>query len=501
MLHKGFQPLTTFRSPGEPYRLLPFRFMRWDATEALLVNDVGELCFLPSEKLALLSRGALSREDPIFRELQAKHMVCDEGATLPLELLATKYRTKMAHLAGFSKLHMFVVTLRCEHSCRYCQVSRATEDRTRFDMSPETARKAVDLMFCSPSKALKVEFQGGEPLLHFDLLRSIVESVEDRNEVEQRDLEFVVATNLVPLTDEILSFLAEHRVHVSTSLDGPETLHNANRPRPGNDSYQRVIANLDRVREAMGANAVSAIMTTTERSFRYPHEIVDEYVRLGFASIFVRPISPYGFAVRTGEAALYQMDQFLEFYQDLLNYIIEINRRGTPFEEVYAQILLSKILTPFAQGYVDLQSPAGAAIGCVAYNYDGRVFASDEARMLAEMGDESFCLGRVDDGYQALFAGEIAQALVAGTVLEALPGCSDCAFLPFCGADPVYHHRIQGDIVGRKPTSPFCHKNMSILRFLLNLYRTGDAFTRSLLTEWATGSTGIDRGSCGGLQA
>ena len=64
--------------------------------------------------------------------------------------------------------------------------------------------------------------------------------------------------------------------------------------------------------------------------------------------------------------------------------------QGTPFLETYAQLLLTKILTPYPTGYVDLQSPAGAGIGVAVYNYDGDVYVSDEARMLAEMGDRIF---------------------------------------------------------------------------------------------------------------
>ena len=57
----------------------------------------------------------------------------------------------------------------------------------------------------------------------------------------------------------------------------------------------------------------------------------------------------------------YDMETFLTFYREALAYIIEINRNGHPFVEVFAQILLRKILTPFPTGYVDLQSPAGPA--------------------------------------------------------------------------------------------------------------------------------------------
>src|SRR5436305_290687 len=78
------------------------------------------------------------------------------------------------------KLHIFVTTLRCEHSCHYCQVSRQSADRVKYDMSEETALRALDLMFRSPASHLTLEFQGGEPLLNFDLIRFIVPRAKER---------------------------------------------------------------------------------------------------------------------------------------------------------------------------------------------------------------------------------------------------------------------------------------------------------------------------------
>lgn len=487
LLGHAFNPLEHYRPAASPYRLLPFRFMRWTDDSVLVVNDVGQYCFLGAADFAEFVRGQLVPSVECYDELRSRHFLSDSSSTTPLQLLATKYRTRMAHLAGFTKLHMFVVTLRCDHSCRYCQVSRVTSDRAKFDMTLEIARKAIDHVFRSPAERLKIEFQGGEPLLNFELVASIVELAQERNVRERRKLEFVVATNLVPLTTTMLEFMAAHGMFVSTSLDGPAFLHDANRPRPGSNSHELVAEKISLVRERLGRDQISAIMTTTERSLDHPREIIDEYIRLGFDAVFLRPISPYGFAVRTGEAASYQTERFLRFYREGLEYVIQLNRGGLPMLEIYAQIVLRKILTPFATGYVDLQTPAGTVLGAVAYNYDGRVYASDEARMLAAMGDDSFCLGNVEEDYEALFGGEIAQALAAGSVMESLPGCSDCAFLPFCGADPVFHYRTQGDVVGRKPTSAFCQKNMAIIRLLLSLLKDGDDFTRQLLTSWGTG--------------
>lgn len=483
-----FSPQVSYRPAEVVYKLLPFRFMRWKEGEVLLVNEVGEFLFLPRDEFDAFTRHRLDRENLFYQDLKAKHFLIDTPSTVPLELLSTKYRTKKSYLEGFTKLHLFVVTLRCDHSCHYCQVSRVSANRSKYDMTRETARKAVDLMFLSPSPALKVEFQGGESLLNFELIRYIVDYAILRNETEGRHIEFVVATNLVPLTEEILAYLRDRSILLSISLDGPEFIHNANRPRKGNDSYSIVVNNLEWARSVLGHDRVSAVMTTTRLSLGHPRDIIDEYVNQGFDSIFLRPISPYGYAVRTGEALRYETSQFLAFYKQALDYIIQINRFGVDFVEVYAQILLTKILTPFSTGYVDLQSPAGTGIGAVAYNYDGDVYASDEARMLAEMGDNSFRLGNVHkDSYNEIFNGVTLRALVAGSVLESLPGCTDCAFLPYCGADPLFNYRTQGDVIGHRPTSAFCTKNMEIIRHLFCLLREGDPFVVELLTQWATG--------------
>lgn len=471
------------------YRLLPFRFMRWSADdEVLLTNDVGEFLFVNRVDFDDLIQHRMSRSAPAYSRLEAKHFLLDSTSDTPIELLATKYRTKKSFLTGFTGLHLFVLTLRCDHTCTYCQVSRVSMDRSRFDMSRETAKRAVSLMFKSPARQLKVEFQGGEPLLNFDLLRQVVEDVEQCNEAEGRDVQFVVTTNMVPLTDTILDYLKEHRILISTSLDGPAQLHNANRPRPGRDSHEIMVRNLEKARAVLGHDQVSAVMTTSRRSLDHPIEIVDEYVKLGFDSIFLRPISPYGFAARRGQSPPYESPRFLSFYKRALEHIIKLNREGHDVVEVYAQILLTRMLTPFTTGYVDLQSPAGAGLGAVAYNYDGDVYASDEARMLAAMGDKSFRLGNVHvDSYEEIFGGETMRHLAAGSVLESLPGCSDCAFLPYCGSDAIFNYRTQGDVVGHRPTSAFCMKNMEIIRYLFERWRGGDELVRELFMRWATG--------------
>jgi His-Xaa-Ser system radical SAM maturase HxsB len=485
VLNDRFRAVESFRDrTGRRYALLPMRLISLDRDRYVLSNFAGEYLVLPKQTVRQLVSHEMDMTSQVYDDLKSRHFVLDGDSTVALDLLAVKYRTKQALLASFTSLFMYVVTLRCDHSCPYCQVSRQSVDRHAYDMKPDVSERAIDFMFRSPSKSIKVEFQGGEPLLNFDLIRRIVERVERRNEAEGRDLQFVIATNLAPLTDDILAYCRAHDVFISTSLDGPEWLHNLNRPRPRCDSFRLAERGIRRVREALGPDRVSALMTTTAASLTCPEEIVDEYVRQGFSAVFLRPLSPYGFAVKTGLARKYTIDQWLEFYRAALAHIIDLNLRGVPFREEYSSLILRKMLTPYATGYVDLQSPAGIGIAGIVFNYDGDVYASDEARMLAETGDRRFRLGNLAvDAFEDVMLSDTLVDVLSETMTEGMPMCVDCGFQPYCGSDPVYHHATQADVVGFKPSSDFCRKNMEVMRHLVRLLED-DERAASVLEGW-----------------
>ena len=480
-----FQALRAYESTlASGYRLLPFRFTQLHGDEYVLSNLTGEFAILDRSVIDEFAQGKLDPDCPAYEELKAKHFLIDDDSDVAVDLLALKLRTKLAPLANFTALHLFVTTLRCDHSCPYCQVSRANDDRREFDMSEETALKAIDLAFRSPSPVLKFEFQGGESLLNLSLTRFIVDEVERRNLEERRELQFVIATNLALLDDEAIEFARQHNVLISTSLDGPEDLHNRNRPRPGKDSYARTVEGIRRVRKELGRDRVGALMTTTAASLDRAREIVDEYIAQGFRGIFLRPLSPYGFAIKTKSYQSYGQKKWLEFYFEGLDYIIDLNLQGFQFTEYYASIILRKMLTPFQPGYVDLQSPAGIGIAAIVYNYDGDVYASDESRMLAEMGDKSFCIGNVHrDSYEQIFLSDRLLDALESSFAASAPMCSWCAFEPYCGADPVFHHTTQSDVVGKKPLSAFCNRNMTIFRGLIERMRRAEV--REIFERWA----------------
>lgn len=478
-----------FRQPGDfqgesdTYFLLPFRFHTINEAREVLVNEVGDYLFCPRGTATRVANRAVGRSEPIYADLLGSFMISEKPVPDLIEVIATRYRTKKSFLDSFTSLHIFVVTLRCNHSCHYCQVSRQTEDKSQFDMSRDHLDRAITLMFESPADHLTVEFQGGEPLVAFENVRHAVEEVEKRNKQHGRRLTFVLCTNLAGVGAEVLEFCAEHRILISTSLDGAAFIHNANRPSPGIDSYESFVDGLERARSALGHDRVSALMTTSRLSLSHPRDIVDAYVQHGFNHIFLRPLHPYGFATRLRSDRRYTAREFTDFYKAALQYILDLNRRGVQLVEDYAAIILRKILTPFPTGFVDLQSPAGPVASVIVYNYDGGVFASDESRMLAETGDLSFRLGHVTDPYSKLFYGTKAHHIVGNAINEALAGCADCGLQAYCGADPVRNHATQGDLAGYRPSSGFCQTNMEVIRYLLDLMDS-DPGAERILRSW-----------------
>jgi uncharacterized protein len=79
-------------------------------------------------------------------------------------------------------------------------------------MSEDTARHALNIVFESPATRIKIEFQGGEPLLNFPLITTVVSEAQAKARAARKKVEFVIASNLALLDDTILRFCKANHV-------------------------------------------------------------------------------------------------------------------------------------------------------------------------------------------------------------------------------------------------------------------------------------------------
>lgn len=471
---------------SQPYLIFPHSYKKINSGDYLLTNDGGDFCYLSPQELEDFITYKLDNSSEKYKDLVSSQFISEHNSGLSLDLTATKYRTRKGFLRNFTVLHMMVITVRCNQRCEYCQVSCEPEEAFKYDMSTDTARKVVDFIFKTPSQSIKIEFQGGEPLLNWKTIKNTVEYANVINNNAKKKLEFVICTNITLLTEDQLEFVSKNNVVISSSLDGPKEEHDRNRIlRNGGSSYDKVMEKIQLAR-SKGIN-VSTLLTVTKQNIGKVKAIVDEYRRMGFDGIFFRALNPYGFASEQASKLGYTAEEFVDFYKNGLDYIISINKSGEFFVEYYTQLLLTRILTSFPTGFVDLQSPAGTGISGVIYDYNGDVYPSDEARMLAKMGDDYFRLGNVaHDPYEKVFTSEKLKNIIKKSCLDTIPGCSWCTYKPYCGADPVRNYLETGDLVGHNPTSFFCKKHLGIFDHLFSLLQGASNEELDIFWSWIT---------------
>lgn len=456
-----------------------FNYKEFDG-EYLLTNDLGKYAFVTRGTFDnLIKNDYESIPDNELCELKDKYFIYDDNDDVFIEKAIIPYRDIRNYLFSATSLHIFVLTNACNMGCIYCQ-AQDSDNRHKGKMSIEVAQKAVDIALQSPSRYLTFEFQGGEPLLNFEALRFIVEYAE--TEKKDHEIEFTVVTNTSLLDDENIEFFVSHNITVSTSLDGDETLHNKNRPLNSvQGSFAKVKNSVSRLQDR--SIPVGAIQTTTKYSLKKAQTIIDTYVELGFRHLFIRPLTPLGYAKEHWNDIGYKSDEFIEFYKESLAYIIKLNQEGKNIREDHASIFLRKILGGCSDNYMELRSPCGAAVGQIAYYYDGQIFTCDEARMLAEMGMTDFCMGSVDSSYDQLMDSKVCKITCQSSVLESLPSCSDCVYSPYCGVCPVINYALEKNIYSREPNGYRCKVYKGILDILFD-YIKNDPVAVEIFETW-----------------
>jgi His-Xaa-Ser system radical SAM maturase HxsB len=455
----------------------------------LITSATGRYAFLSEDEFRRYLKGSIEPDEDLYRSLAEKGLV---RAEVDIAGEAERTRRRKGFLDQGPHLHIVEVTLRCNQSCVYCHSSRTGIDAPGKDMSPETADRVVEMIFETPSAGVTIEFQGGEPLLNFPAIRRVVESALRRNESADKQLSFSLVTNLLLMDDEKLEFLLDNRVQICTSLDGPEAVHNRQRPVPGGNAYRVAaewVAKINRAYAERGLDPdvyhVEGLLTTTGQLLEYPEETVDTFVSHGFKALFLRPLDPFGFASRASRKLLFTPDEYLAFYRKAVDYMIELNLGGTQILERYAAMLLTRILTDADPNFLDLRSPCGAGIGQLTYGHDGAIYTCDEGRMLHNMGDDFFRLGSVaDTTYREAVTHDTVRAVTLASLLDASADCADCVYRPYCGICPVYNYATQGSLHGQMRTSAWCAILMGIQDYLFTRLLEADDAMMAVFDNW-----------------
>jgi uncharacterized protein len=119
-------------------------------------------------------------------------------------------------------------------------------------MRLDVAKKAIDFLIkeSRSKKSLRVLLFGGEPLMEFETIKSIVEYAERVTANSEKKIRFDATTNGTLITEEIMKF-SRNRITYLLSLDGDEETHNRHRKTKNGkgNSFQMTVSNIPLIKK------------------------------------------------------------------------------------------------------------------------------------------------------------------------------------------------------------------------------------------------------------
>lgn len=453
--------------------VFPLRFRRLQNGSILFSNEVGQHFQSDNGFLDRLVQSQLSARDQAF--LIGRAMAYEEDG----DLNHTAFLSRLASACEAPKALNYLIlvpTLRCDLSCSYCQVSRANINARGYDWDDTILRSVLDYIDANCGDEIQIEFQGGEPTLRCDIIKQVTEYCRARFDHTR----FIICTNLSTLSEPLMEIAAHEDVFISTSLDGSAAIHR--RQRTVTDSQtDRFFAQLETM-ISLAPGRVSALPTLDPNCLPDARELIDLYVSYGIYSIFLRPIFFHGFARKRHPDSQEIDANWISFYDRFVDELIKVNASQSDIvvEEYYLSLALTKLTCLQDRSHIDWRSPNWLAFDHLLIDYDGKLYPSDEARMLARSKLIDLSIGDVKHGLN-----ETARQNLQGNAFNALdPWCAECVYQGVCGADPIDDIARYGRVDVPRPMTAYCKKNTYTFDKAIDLLYTDDLAVRRSVQRW-----------------
>lgn len=341
-------------------------------------NHMGQWCLINTEDMCASPIGQEAAEflqqrldnpapDGVAAELHRLDLYADPNRCVDHQHWLKKEPLPVATISLF-------LTQTCNFDCVYCY-GAGGQYGEKGSMDEKTAFRAVDWLIAQSGdfKRINIGFFGGEPLLKFRLMKKTVAYARRKAELAGKQASFIVNTNGSLLSERRITYLKDNDITVKVSLDGPASVHNAQRPlKNGRGTYDLLRPKLEKLLAALPESDGHATLLPGVDPATVRKSLLD----VGFKQISILPASP---SVLAGaeisgdsgrdESALYKdMEAESDAIIDgIKNRNIEFVKRTLPAGQFFhpLRFLLYHLKTYY---------PCGAGLGYVAVSVNGDVY-------------------------------------------------------------------------------------------------------------------------------
>jgi uncharacterized protein len=397
-----------------------------DTVSEAILDTLGDRVLTPDQLVdSLTDRYGMENVRATIGELHAVRAIGDAGA-LPDDQVV------QMPPEGFPLTTMVMnVTSKCNLACTYCyeygddRISEsACGDQPDF-MSEETAKQSVDFMFreAGDNKVAHLNFFGGETLMNFKVLQGAVAYARERATALGKEVQFGLTTNATLLKPHIIEWLAENRVGVTVSIDGPQDAQDEFRVfKNGRGSYDVVVPKIKELLQKHRTRPIGARVTLTKQNLNvrkiFDH-LTDDlgFWEVGFAPVTTSSIRDYAIENEGFDSML---SQFQELAHEWLDHTV--NNRHHAFSNVRDTV--EEIHKGVSKAF-----PCGAGLGLVGVGTGG-----DVALCHRFAGSDEHSLGSVTGGIDRTQQ----RAFLESHHIDNKPECHTCFARPLCSGG-CYH--------------------------------------------------------------
>ena len=194
--------------------------------------------------------------------------------------------------------------------------------RSRSSCAEQTARDSVDFLLRESGRVAHVTFFGGETLLNFPVLKATIAYARRRAAEEGKEIDFSLTTNATLLRPDIIEFLADERIGVTISIDGPRELQDRFRVfHNGAGSYDVVAPKIKELLRRHRTRPIGARVTLTSDTLditRIYRHLTEEmgFWEVGFAPVTTSPGQQYAIGEQGFDRMLEQFRRLAREFAD-----------------------------------------------------------------------------------------------------------------------------------------------------------------------------------------
>lgn len=270
-------------------------------------------------------------------------------------------------------LFMIDLTNTCQNRCLYC--FRKLEQGKHIEDTQLIGILNYIIQYCKINNLQQISIQpwGGEPLLEWERIKYIQDCIQ-KNGVKAR---IIIETNGIAITPQMAKELFERNISISVSIDGHETIHNAQRPLCNSEgSFKVTLRGYHLLQEAGYENKIGIVCVITKKSLPHIKEIIRFFAfDLQASRVKINIIKD---SEQLSDKGLALNETDIENFDDqLYNAILELNQQGISFGEAGIVERLHNLLD---RKIINLCSSRGcqAHHRIFSFNMEGNIYPCDQ---------------------------------------------------------------------------------------------------------------------------